>query len=154
MEFLPLPVTMMMCSMPEATHSSTTYWICGLSTTVSISLGCALVAGKKRVPSPAAGRTALRTLGWLAEFSGDFVESVVMFAKVVSFVQKLGLLQHSSRDTGVLSMKPAVCAHPGEKVRELGNPYLGRGPQTGLACRRTPTHLPRIQPLFSGCFSQ
>src|ERR1700720_1818766 len=53
---------MMMCSIPEATHSSTTYWICGLSTTVSISLGCALVAGKKRVPSPAAGRTALRTL--------------------------------------------------------------------------------------------
>src|SRR5271157_3369042 len=62
MEFLPLPVTMMMCSMPEATHSSATYWICGLSTTVSISLGWALVAGRKRVPRPAAGRTALRTL--------------------------------------------------------------------------------------------
>src|SRR5262245_39216877 len=62
MEFLPLPVTMMMCSMPLTTHSSTTYWICGLSTTVSISLGCAFVAGKKRVPRPAAGRTALRTL--------------------------------------------------------------------------------------------
>src|SRR5271156_1284665 len=62
MELLPRPVTMMMCSMPEATHSSTTYWICGLSTTVSISLGWALVAGKKRVPRPAAGRTALRTL--------------------------------------------------------------------------------------------
>ena len=27
----------------------------------SISLGCALVAGRKRVPSPAAGKTALRT---------------------------------------------------------------------------------------------
>src|SRR6266478_2470130 len=62
MESLPLPVTMMMCSIPLATHSSTTYWICGLSTTVSISFGCALVAGRKRVPSPAAGRTALRTL--------------------------------------------------------------------------------------------
>src|ERR1035441_7510350 len=34
----------------------------GLSTMGSISLGCALVAGRKRVPSPAAGKTALRTL--------------------------------------------------------------------------------------------
>jgi hypothetical protein len=33
----------------------------GLSTTASISLGMALVAGKKRVPKPAAGKTALRT---------------------------------------------------------------------------------------------
>src|SRR6476620_5639991 len=32
-----------------------------LSTSGSISLGCALVAGKKRVPRPAAGMTALRT---------------------------------------------------------------------------------------------
>jgi hypothetical protein len=42
-------------------HSSTTYWICGLSTTGSISFGCAFVAGRKRVPKPAAGSTALRT---------------------------------------------------------------------------------------------
>src|SRR5262249_23696270 len=34
----------------------------GLSTSGSISLGWALVAGRKRVPSPAAGNTALRTL--------------------------------------------------------------------------------------------
>src|SRR5579884_4405002 len=34
----------------------------GLSTSGSISLGWALVAGKKRVPRPAAGNTALRTL--------------------------------------------------------------------------------------------
>src|SRR6186997_43470 len=33
----------------------------GLSTSGSISLGCALVAGRKRVPRPAAGKTALRT---------------------------------------------------------------------------------------------
>src|SRR5215469_1276347 len=35
----------------------------GLSTNGSISLGCALVAGRNRVPSPAAGKTALRTFG-------------------------------------------------------------------------------------------
>src|SRR6478672_8576560 len=62
MAFLPRPVTIMMFSIPDATHSSTTYWIKGLSTTGSISLGCALVAGRKRVPSPAAGITALRTV--------------------------------------------------------------------------------------------
>src|ERR1700719_436402 len=61
MAFLPRPVTMMMLSIPEAMHSSTTYWISGLSTTGSIFLGCAFVAGRKRVPSPAAGSTALRT---------------------------------------------------------------------------------------------
>src|SRR5262245_40713091 len=33
----------------------------GLSTSVSISLACAFVAGKKRVPRPAAGKTAFRT---------------------------------------------------------------------------------------------
>src|SRR5829696_8539770 len=44
---------------PAATASSTTYWIAGLSTTGSISLGVALVAGRNLVPSPATGITAL-----------------------------------------------------------------------------------------------
>ena len=51
---------MMIDSMPEATASSTAYWMIGLSTSGSISFGCALVAGRKRVPRPAAGNTALR----------------------------------------------------------------------------------------------
>src|SRR5215470_6221273 len=55
------PVTRMISSSPELTASSTTYWMVGLSTRGSISLGCALVAGRNRVPSPAAGNTALRT---------------------------------------------------------------------------------------------
>src|SRR5713101_3833128 len=55
------PVTRMISSRPEATASSTTYWMVGLSTRGSISFGWALVAGRKRVPSPAAGKTALRT---------------------------------------------------------------------------------------------
>src|ERR1700733_4810525 len=42
-------------------HSSTAYWMSGLSTTVSISLGMAFVAGRKRVPKPATGSTAFRT---------------------------------------------------------------------------------------------
>src|SRR5690606_37413120 len=57
---LPRPVTKTKCSIPASTASSTAYWITGLSTTVSISFGTALVAGRKRVPSPATGKTALR----------------------------------------------------------------------------------------------
>src|SRR3954468_10420877 len=52
---------MMIWSQPAAMASSTPYWMRGLSTKGSISLGCALVAGRKRVPRPAAGKTALRT---------------------------------------------------------------------------------------------
>ena len=60
---LPLlrPVMSSTSSSPAATASSTTYWIAGLSTTGSISLGVALVAGRNLVPRPAAGMTALVT---------------------------------------------------------------------------------------------
>src|SRR5215472_8176692 len=57
---LPRPVTMQNCSIPAARASSIAYWISGLSTTGSISLAVALVAGRNRVPRPATGRTALR----------------------------------------------------------------------------------------------
>src|ERR1700712_1878136 len=60
MVVLPRPVTMMISVQPAATASSTPYWMRGLSTRQSISFGVALVAGKKRVPIPAAGNTALR----------------------------------------------------------------------------------------------
>src|SRR3546814_8172893 len=57
---LPRPVTKIICSIPASRASSTAYWISGRSTTGSISLGIALVAGRKRVPRPATGKTALR----------------------------------------------------------------------------------------------
>src|SRR6188474_2224531 len=46
---------------PADRASSTAYWISGLSTMGSISLGLALVAGRKRVPRPATGNTATST---------------------------------------------------------------------------------------------
>src|ERR1700691_811396 len=61
MERLLRPVTSSTSSRPALTASSTTYWMAGLSTTGSISLGVALVAGRNRVPRPAAGTTALVT---------------------------------------------------------------------------------------------
>src|SRR5579863_6652681 len=53
-------VTNTSTSTPASMASSTAYWISGLSTMGSISLGLALVAGRKRVPRPATGKTALR----------------------------------------------------------------------------------------------
>jgi hypothetical protein len=49
----------------------------GLSTTGSISLGAALVAGKNRVPSPATGKTAFLILGWalMEDFSLSSIHS-------------------------------------------------------------------------------
>ena len=47
--------------MPARTASSTTSWIAGVSTTGSISLGVAFVAGRNRVPRPATGMTAFCT---------------------------------------------------------------------------------------------
>src|ERR1035438_7934101 len=61
MERLLRPVINSTSSSPAATASSTTYWIAGLSTTGSISLGVPFVAGRKRVPRPAAGTTAFVT---------------------------------------------------------------------------------------------
>src|ERR1039457_6354025 len=69
MERLLRPVMSRRSSRPAATASSTTYWIAGLSTIGSISLGVAFVAGRNRVPRPAAGTTALVT----GPVSGMFV---------------------------------------------------------------------------------
>src|SRR5579863_997061 len=60
MASLPRPVTKITSGTPEAATSSAAYCTSGLSTMGSISLGWALVAGRKRVPRPATGKTALR----------------------------------------------------------------------------------------------
>src|SRR3954452_21695145 len=61
MEDLLRPMTTRTSPRPARAHSSTTYWIAGLSTTGSISFGVAFVAGRNLVPRPAAGMTALVT---------------------------------------------------------------------------------------------
>jgi hypothetical protein len=82
---------MMMCSMPEAIASSTPYCRMGLSTSASISLGMTLVAGKKRVPNPPAGNTALRTglliVLFLFRASSNFLRvfrGMIVFAASIS----------------------------------------------------------------------
>src|SRR5688500_8568720 len=56
------PVTKIISVIPAAAASSTAYWISGLSTIGSISLGLALVTGRKRLPRPATGNTAFLSL--------------------------------------------------------------------------------------------
>src|SRR5438094_3394362 len=58
---LPRPEMTRMSVIPAPTASSTTYWMAGLSTTGSISFGWDFVAGRNRVPRPAAGITAFLT---------------------------------------------------------------------------------------------
>src|SRR5829696_8970932 len=83
MALLLRPVTNTNSSMPAARHSSIAYWISGRSTTVSISLGIALVAGKNRVPRPATGNTALRigfmelSLRRFAAFGGSIRDALI-----------------------------------------------------------------------------
>src|SRR5579862_8174119 len=60
---LEAPVMKTSLRAPASSASSTAYWIRGLSTTGSISFGLALVAGRKRVPRPATGNTAVRMAG-------------------------------------------------------------------------------------------
>jgi hypothetical protein len=75
-----LPLSNTAVVMPLATDSSTTYCISGLSTNGSISFGEALVAGKNLVPSPAAGKTALRILFVILIFA-KFVKSLIYKGK-------------------------------------------------------------------------
>jgi hypothetical protein len=56
---------------PAARASSMAYWISGRSTRGSISLGTDLVAGRKRVPRPATGNTAVRMRLGMGPSSAD-----------------------------------------------------------------------------------
>src|SRR6478736_1031793 len=94
MAVLPRPVMMMIWSQPAASASSTPYWMMGLSTSGSISFGIALVAGRKRVPSPAAGKTALRTfifIVWSSLLRGAAAATVFYTAIQHSLLYRLML---------------------------------------------------------------
>src|SRR5580700_9215325 len=95
MACLPRPVMMRIWSHPEAMASSTPYWMMGLSTSGSISFGWALVAGKKRVPRPAAGNTALRTFMGM---EASLVVSSLVVGCVTSVAGQLYLLGFGAGD--------------------------------------------------------
>src|SRR5580704_5344677 len=66
MDCWPSPVTSRTSFSPAEAASSTTYWMAGLSTTGSMTLGVTFVAGRNLVPRPATGMTALLTVADVA----------------------------------------------------------------------------------------
>src|SRR3954468_14804018 len=94
------PVTKMKCSIPASRASSTTYWISGRSTIVSISFGIALVVGRKRVPRPATGNNALRN------FFMSFVRSSVSAGR--GQVERIVLALFRLGEAVVLARRPRI----------------------------------------------
>ena len=115
------PVMMRIWRRPAACSSSTTYWTTGLRPTGSISLGCDLVAGSRRVPSPAAGRWP-----WLS------VESSVIPSltrrKAKGDASKCASSSHSGPPRGVEGRQQALA----EPVQ-----HRAKGHVQHLAARRT-----------------
>src|SRR5205814_7894322 len=95
------PVTNIIWVIPAAAASSTAYWISGLSTIGSISFGLAFVTGRKRLPSPATGNTALVTL-----------------ANAIDQVLELSRIQHRDAEL-VGAVELASCVGACDHVRRL-----------------------------------
>src|SRR5579875_561436 len=76
----------------------------GLSTSASISLGIAFVAGKNRVPKPAAGKTALRTF---------------ILVGIVGLVSFLGVVSVAFTYGGPPREQPECDARRPQRVGEL-----------------------------------
>ena len=105
-------------SIPAAIASSAAYWIKGLSTIGNNSFGIALVAGRKRVPKPATGKTAFRSA----------VIRVKPFLDNLEFVFKYcskGGKGSYSKETTLLQNNMLTC----QCNRVLGHRYPRRLPQ-------------------------
>src|ERR1700738_4907080 len=137
------PVTKMKCSMPASLASSTTYWISGLSTMVSISFGIALVAGRTRVPRPATGKTALRIFMRYRGAIGGRAESEVrtlvagLHLRTKADVGRAILPQAHGKSADVVLFPPPVRGM-NNKFRTRVTPTLQLSPTRGerarLAC--------------------
>src|SRR5690348_11524858 len=119
-----------MSVMPAAAASSTAYWMSGLSTTGIISLGLALVTGRKRLPKPATGNTAFLSFGIATP--QDLAQLVLIdhrHAERPCLVQLragvrasdhiVGLLRHRRRHLVPARLQRLACLvarHPGERA--------------------------------------
>src|SRR5215204_5011847 len=93
--------------------SITTSWMTGRSTTGSISLGMALVAGRNRVPRPATGKTALR-IGF-------------MLFRVRGWVEDGGLLRYRKPCRGPMVAGTAG-VESGSRTKETSEMPIGSNP--------------------------
>jgi ferredoxin len=88
----------------------------------NISLGCALVAGRKRVPSPAAGKTAFRTLAGIFYSVAPAAEPALFFPVRLCYVLIPGETTAmayviaepciGTKDTACVDACPVDCIHP------------------------------------------
>src|SRR5208282_3586704 len=108
------PLTKIKSVMPAAAASSTANWISGLSTMGSISLGLALVAGRRRLPRPATGKTALVSL---ADAMDEFLEllfvdhrhpelagAIELAARISAGDDVMRLLRHAAGDLAAMPL--------------------------------------------------
>src|SRR5918994_5704154 len=101
---LELPVMKTSLRAPAASASSAAYWIRGLSTMGSISLGLALVAGRNRVPRPATEKTAvLISAAWVTAHLRRIRRSAMIPGRqaAAAFAGLLGLLAWRALALGV-----------------------------------------------------
>src|SRR5688572_3330710 len=128
------PVTKIISVMPAAAASSTAYWMSGLSTTGSISFGLALVTGRKRLPRPATGNTALRSFActllpfqkvdeffFTEHFHAELARLVQLAARLVARDHIVGPAGHRAADLvahGLDRGARLVAAHAGKRARQ------------------------------------
>src|ERR1700730_7259997 len=107
----------------------------GRSTTVSISLGMALVAGKNRVPSPATGKTALR-IGFMIMRSEKVGRRYPTSARATASLRRI---RHAIQSWSVVAGPQArwlAGFRPGDERSKARHPVLDRSPgfgQKGMA---------------------
>src|SRR5262245_40051142 len=148
------PVTKIISVIPAAAASSTANWISGLSTTGSISFGLALVTGRKRLPIPATGNTAL--VSFLAGMSlegfqeieelrlvehgdAELARLVELAAGFVAGHHVVRLLRHRAAHLVSLGLDGGlrlVAAHARERAGEDEGLRIGRRPGVFLTNKR------------------
>src|SRR5271155_1360870 len=152
------PLTKIRSVMPAAAASSTANWISGLSTMGSISFGLALVAGRKRLPSPATGNTALVSLPNAMEEVLElfFVDHrYTELAGAVELASRLGaghdivrLLRHAAGDLAATPLDQFLRFLAGERWQGPGQDerLAGELPcQRALRCALRPLYPGRAQ---------
>src|SRR5438132_9544797 len=149
------PLMKIMSVMPAAAASSTANWISGLSTIGSISFGLALVTGRKRLPRPATGKTALVILPDAMEHSPElfFVDhrhsqlagAVELAARIVAGDDIARLLRNAARDFPALLLDQLFRILARERRQRSGQDERQAGElASGFPLRRS------FRPLYPG----
>src|SRR5437867_10119371 len=143
-----------MSVIPAAAASSTAYWISGLSTTGNISLGLALVTGKKRLPRPATGNTALVTLPnamdhvlellFIKHRHTELVGFVEFGTRIISCNHIAGLLRHAAADFSAVPLDKLFSVFAGD-----GRQGAGQHKREAFELAGGHAFRPLLQPLYS-----